>query len=44
MSDVQKTVPSGVYAPLYTFFHEDESLDLESFKQHVKWVASAGGK
>ncbi|KWU42801.1 putative dihydrodipicolinate synthase [Rhodotorula sp. JG-1b] len=42
MSDVQKTVPSGVYAPLYTFFHEDESLDLESFKHHVKWVASAG--
>ncbi|KAG0655503.1 hypothetical protein C6P46_000849 [Rhodotorula mucilaginosa] len=42
MSDVQKTVPSGVYAPLYTFFHEDEPLDLEAFKQHVKWVASAG--
>ncbi len=44
MSDVQKTVPSGVYAPLYTFFHENESLDLEAFKQHVGWVASAGGE
>ncbi|GAA5987215.1 hypothetical protein JCM10908_001862 [Rhodotorula pacifica] len=42
MSDSIKTVPAGVYAPLYTFFHDNESLDLEAFKQHVKWIATAG--
>lgn len=36
-------MPHGVYAPLYTFFNDDESLDLESYKKHVRFVASAGG-
>ncbi|GJN90061.1 hypothetical protein Rhopal_003059-T1 [Rhodotorula paludigena] len=37
-----RAVPHGVYAPLYTFFNDDESLDLESYKKHVRFVASAG--
>ncbi|GAA6032188.1 hypothetical protein JCM8097_007115 [Rhodosporidiobolus ruineniae] len=37
-----RTVPAGVYAPLYTFFHADESLDLEAYRRHVLTVASAG--
>ncbi|TNY17964.1 hypothetical protein DMC30DRAFT_404412 [Rhodotorula diobovata] len=37
-----RSVPHGVYVPLYTFFHADESLDLESYKRHVQFVAGAG--
>ncbi|BGP15881.1 hypothetical protein JCM10213_003690 [Rhodosporidiobolus nylandii] len=35
-------VPKGVYAPLITPYNEDESLDLETFKKHVQYVAGAG--
>ena len=31
--------PFGVYTPLVTFFHEDESLDLESISKHVLRMA-----
>ncbi|GAA5999663.1 dihydrodipicolinate synthase family protein [Rhodotorula paludigena] len=41
-SKFRRAVPHGVYAPLYTFFNDDESLDLESYKKHVRFVASAG--
>lgn len=34
--------PRGVYAPILTFFHEDESLDLEAFRVHVTRLAEAG--
>lgn len=37
-------LPRGVYAPINTFFHEDESLDLDTFKKHAQYVASAGGE
>ncbi|GJN89182.1 hypothetical protein Rhopal_002156-T1 [Rhodotorula paludigena] len=37
-----KTPPKGVYTPLCTFFHPDQSLDLESFKKHVQNVGRAG--
>jgi len=36
-------LPRGVYAPLNTFYNDDESLDLETFKKHAQYVASAGG-
>jgi 2-keto-3-deoxy-L-rhamnonate aldolase len=32
----------GVYTPLVIFFHEDESLDLESTKLHVQRIVSGG--
>jgi len=34
----------GVYVPVVTFFNEDEqqSLDLETHKQHILWMARAG--
>ncbi|GAA5943811.1 hypothetical protein JCM3775_000196 [Rhodotorula graminis] len=35
-------LPRGVYAPINTFFHDDESLDLDTFKKHAHYVASAG--
>lgn len=37
-------VPHGVYAPLTTFFRDskNQDLDLETYKSHVKYVASAG--
>ncbi|TNY22718.1 putative dihydrodipicolinate synthase [Rhodotorula diobovata] len=35
-------LPRGVYAPLNTFYNDDESLDLETFKKHAQYVASAG--
>jgi 2-keto-3-deoxy-L-rhamnonate aldolase len=34
--------PFGVYAPLVTFFNEDESLDLETTSQHA--IRMAEGK
>lgn len=37
------SVPSyGVYTPLVTFFHEDESIDLESTKAHIERMAKGG--
>lgn len=35
-------LPKGIYTPLPTFFHEDESLDLTALEQHVIFTASAG--
>ncbi|GAA6010731.1 hypothetical protein JCM11491_002920 [Sporobolomyces phaffii] len=37
-------VPHGVYAPLTTFFtdNKEQDLDFETYKRHVKFVASAG--
>ncbi|BGP39850.1 hypothetical protein JCM10450v2_003823 [Rhodotorula kratochvilovae] len=37
-----RMLPKGVYAPLNTFYNDDESLDLDTFKQHVQFVAGAG--
>ena len=34
--------PRGVYAPLVAFFHEDETLDLTSLKQHVLRLGKSG--
>lgn len=37
MSDA--TVPPyGVYTPLVVFFNEDESIDIESTKAHIKRI------
>lgn len=37
------TVPTyGVYTPLVVFFHEDESIDLESTKRHIRRMAQGG--
>lgn len=35
-------LPKGIYTPLPTFFHDDESLDLATLERHVKFTASAG--
>ncbi|EFX05507.1 dihydrodipicolinate synthetase family protein [Grosmannia clavigera kw1407] len=32
----------GVYTPLVTFFHEDESIDYESTKAHIKRMLEGG--
>lgn len=32
----------GIYTPLVTFFHEDESVDFESTKLHVQRMVSGG--
>lgn len=34
----------GVYVPVVTFFNDDkeQSLDLESHKTHILWLARAG--
>jgi 4-hydroxy-2-oxoglutarate aldolase len=32
----------GVYTPLVTFFNEDESIDFDSLKAHVRRMAEAG--
>lgn len=37
-------VPKGVYAPLITPFNADQSIDFETFKRHVQYVAGAGGE
>ncbi|GAA6049621.1 hypothetical protein JCM3770_005039 [Rhodotorula araucariae] len=37
-----RMLPHGVYAPLNTFYNDDESLDLDTFKQHAQFVAAAG--
>lgn len=34
--------PRGVYAPVVAFFHEDETLDLESLKTHITRLAEGG--
>ena len=34
--------PPGIYPPLVNFFNEDDSLDLESIKQHAIRTAKAG--
>lgn len=34
--------PYGIYTPLVTFFNEDESIDLESAKAHIKRMAQGG--
>jgi L-threo-3-deoxy-hexylosonate aldolase len=43
-SQFGNNVPHGVYAPLTTFFtsSKEQDLDLETYKRHVKFVASAG--
>ncbi|KDN35581.1 hypothetical protein K437DRAFT_271312, partial [Tilletiaria anomala UBC 951] len=40
-----KQLRRGVYTPVLTFFRADahESLDLDTFSTHVKWIAAAGG-
>ncbi|GAA5967900.1 hypothetical protein JCM3765_001782 [Sporobolomyces pararoseus] len=37
-------VPHGVYSPLTTFYkdNKEQDLDLETYKKHVQFVASAG--
>ncbi|KAK4891589.1 hypothetical protein LTR27_009758 [Elasticomyces elasticus] len=36
-------LPHGIYTPLPTFFDPDtEDLDLEAFRRHVRYTASAG--
>ncbi|TVY84403.1 L-threo-3-deoxy-hexylosonate aldolase [Lachnellula suecica] len=38
-----RTLARGIYTPLPTFFQDgSEDLDLESFKKHVQYTASAG--
>ncbi|KAJ2980420.1 hypothetical protein NQ176_g2650 [Zarea fungicola] len=37
-----KVLPSGIYAPLPTFFSGEDELDLESFAAHAKYVAGPG--
>ncbi|KAL1599457.1 hypothetical protein SLS60_007260 [Paraconiothyrium brasiliense] len=34
--------PYGVYTPLVTFFHEDESIDFAAVESHVRRMAKAG--
>lgn len=34
--------PFGVYTPLVTFFNEDESIDFESTKAHIKRMVEGG--
>ena len=36
------TLPRGIYAPLPTFFLQDEELDLESFINHLLYVCRCG--
>ncbi|KAK7402575.1 hypothetical protein QQX98_011680 [Neonectria punicea] len=36
--------PFGVYAPVVTFFNEDETIDFASISQHVKRLLLAGVK
>lgn len=36
------TPPFGVYTPLVTFFHDDESIDIESTKSHIQRMAQGG--
>jgi 4-hydroxy-tetrahydrodipicolinate synthase len=36
------TLPSGVFAAVPSFFREDESLDLEAFREHLLRMAQAG--
>ncbi|KAH8695470.1 putative dihydrodipicolinate synthase [Talaromyces proteolyticus] len=37
-----RLLPTGIYTPLPCFFYENEELDLESFKKHVRFTAGAG--
>jgi 4-hydroxy-2-oxoglutarate aldolase len=37
-----RLLPKGIYTPLPTFFDDNEDLDLEALKEHVKFTASAG--
>ncbi|KAL4966483.1 dihydrodipicolinate synthase family protein [Aspergillus stella-maris] len=37
-----RPLPTGIYTPLPCFFKDNEDLDLESFKSHVKFTAGAG--
>lgn len=37
-------VPKGVYAPLITPYKADQSVDIETFKKHVQYVAGSGGE
>ncbi|ESK94538.1 dihydrodipicolinate synthetase [Moniliophthora roreri MCA 2997] len=39
---VSRVLKAGIYAPIPTFFLENEDLDLESFQKHVLRVTSAG--
>ena len=38
-----RLVPKGVYAPLITPFNADQSVNIDTFKRHVQYIASAGG-
>jgi hypothetical protein len=35
LNSTRRSLPSGVYAPLPTFFDSDEELDLVSFRRHL---------
>ncbi|KAG0658833.1 hypothetical protein C6P46_005579 [Rhodotorula mucilaginosa] len=37
-----RLVPKGVYAPLITPFNADQSVNIDTFKRHVQYIASAG--
>jgi 4-hydroxy-2-oxoglutarate aldolase len=36
--------PFGVYSPMVTFFHQDESIDFDSMAKHIIRLASSGVK
>jgi 4-hydroxy-2-oxoglutarate aldolase len=40
--DETKKLVNGIYVPVLTFFNKDDSLDLDTFKKHISWLASAG--
>ncbi|KAF2760911.1 aldolase [Pseudovirgaria hyperparasitica] len=42
MHSTSRPLPKDIYTPLPTFFHVDESLDLESLSRHVQYTAMAG--
>ncbi|KAF4916917.1 L-threo-3-deoxy-hexylosonate aldolase [Colletotrichum viniferum] len=37
-----RPLPKGIYTPLPCFFKQNEDLDLESFVNHLKFIAQAG--
>ncbi|KAL4935245.1 hypothetical protein BDV06DRAFT_229007 [Aspergillus oleicola] len=37
-----RPLPTGIYTPLPCFFKDNEDLDIEAYKKHVKFIAGAG--
>ncbi|KAM0713422.1 hypothetical protein Q7P37_010384 [Cladosporium fusiforme] len=42
MSITYPPPPAGVYAPMVTFFHDDETVNYASITQHVQFLAASG--